>query len=646
MSDRKYGGSRVRKRKHNGNRFTTRSERNESESSSNHMGTVSDKDSEHDVARDAFGTPKQNATPTRSEMKLQDLYKIMQEDSLSEFKIDDSDASDCDSITSNDDVSIDIDQELEGNRVIDIRILSQNITSNLVCRYCHNTIQFLELKRQGLASDFVFHCLNTQCHEQTSFPSCHHISVSRNLKVNSVNRRSALAMRCVGGDRADLKTFCAIMDLPPPVGDSSYSMINSTMEMASGAVQAASMKKAANTEFDLTLKLDDENDKCRHIDVSVDGSWMTRGHSSKIGVTTAIGCTTGKVLDTGTLSKICKSCDYWDKQDKTSDIYRKWRQKHADECTNTHAGSSGNMEPTIAKQIFHRSVESYSLRYTRFIGDGDTNSFKQVFDSAPYGQKYPVEKIECVGHVQKRMGTRLRKLRDTMKAPLADGKKLTGKGRLTLEQVNIIQKFYGDVIRGNKNNLTKMREAVWGIYFHVGSTDENPVHNFCSDNLCKYRKAVIAGTVDTYTHPHPVPVACMEVVKPVFKDLANTDLLRKCLDGYTQNANESLNNLIWKYCPKHKAHGLTVAQVAVSIAVSVFNDGASALGAVMQEMGLLCGTFARDFFEEKDTYRIKNAQRRATAASLEARRARRRKRLRLDETNEEREGHPYQCGGH
>ena len=58
-----------------------------------------------------------------------------------------------------------------------------------------------------------------------------------------------------------------------------------------------------------------------------------------------------------------------------------------------------------------------------------------------------------------------RKLRSTLKAPLADGKKLSGKGRLTEDQVNSIHKFYGDVIRGNKHNLVKMREAFFFFFF-------------------------------------------------------------------------------------------------------------------------------------------------------------------------------------
>ena len=42
-----------------------------------------------------------------------------------------------------------------------------------------------------------------------------------------------------------------------------------------------------------------------------------------------------------------------------------------------------------------------------------------------------MEKLECVGHIQKRLGSRLRNLKHKMKGPLADGKILRGKGRLT-----------------------------------------------------------------------------------------------------------------------------------------------------------------------------------------------------------------------
>ena len=42
-----------------------------------------------------------------------------------------------------------------------------------------------------------------------------------------------------------------------------------------------------------------------------------------------------------------------------------------------------------------------------------------------------IKKLECVGHIQKRMGNRLRNLRKSLKGTkLSDGKGIAGKGRL------------------------------------------------------------------------------------------------------------------------------------------------------------------------------------------------------------------------
>jgi hypothetical protein len=138
----------------------------------------------------------------------------------------------------------------------------------------------------------------------------------------------------------------------------------------------------------------------------------------------------------------------------------------------------------------------------------------------------------------------------------------------------------------------------------------------------------------------------MGVIKPIFKDLANTELLRKCVQGYTQNANESLNNVIWKFCPKTRNQGLVVVEIGTALAVSMFNDGAVTIIRTLEEMGLNAGKFCRDFCEQKDILRILNAERRANEASFTARRARRRARLAQDEQQDEAEGFPYQAGGH
>jgi len=57
---------------------------------------------------------------------------------------------------------------------------------------------------------------------------------------------------------------------------------------------------------------------------------------------------------------------------------------------------------------------------------------------------YCVEKEECVGHVQKRMGSALRNYtQDNKGKKLADGKPVGGKGRLTDKVVDKMQNYYG-----------------------------------------------------------------------------------------------------------------------------------------------------------------------------------------------------------
>uniref|UniRef100_A0A0B7AFL1 Mutator-like transposase domain-containing protein n=1 Tax=Arion vulgaris TaxID=1028688 RepID=A0A0B7AFL1_9EUPU len=249
---------------------------------------------------------------------------------------------------------------------------------------------------------------------------------------------------------------------------------------------------------------------------------------------------------------------------------------------------------------------------------------------------------------KKRMGTRLRKIKTSWgrEKKLSDGKTIGGKGRLTDTQIDSIQKYYGNAIRGNKNDLKGMREAVWAIYFHKLSTDQKPIHNLCKIGWCPYKEAVTANKEQNYKHKNNLPAAIMDVIKPVFRDLSHPDLLKKCLDGYTQNANESINSTIWRYCPKHKYHGLVTVKIAVGIATLIFNDGAKSLEAPLAAMQLLCGHFTSEYFTATDGKRLQYAHKQATEASLEARSARRRKRLGLEEALTQSEGFPYLTGSH
>ncbi|GFU01078.1 uncharacterized protein TNCV_1816891 [Trichonephila clavipes] len=144
----------------------------------------------------------------------------------------------------------------------------------------------------------------------------------------------------------------------------------------------------------------DENDGKRDLAVAVDGSWQKRGFSSKNGLVTVTSVDTGKVIDVEVFSKHC-ICP-----NKTN---------HLQNCKRNFEGYSGKMEVAGALSIFQRSQSLYNVRYTKYLGDGDSKTFTSIVENKVYGDHCSVEKLECIGHVMKRMGTRLRRLKTKMR---------------------------------------------------------------------------------------------------------------------------------------------------------------------------------------------------------------------------------------
>ncbi|GFU28571.1 uncharacterized protein TNCV_467801 [Trichonephila clavipes] len=165
-------------------------------------------------------------------------------------------------------------------------------------------------------------------------------------------------------------------------------------------------------------------------------------------------------------------------------------------------------------------------------GDGDTKTFNALSENKPYGDDYLIQKIECVGHVQKRMGTRLMKLKLVyIKKKLSDGKTIGGKGRLTDSLIDKLAHYYSNAIRCNSTSVKEMRKAIWAVWGHSCSTDDEPMHWFCPTNpntWCKY-KAAINNNLQNYKHKPSVAKAVRDVIKPVFADLSHPALLKKCL---------------------------------------------------------------------------------------------------------------------
>ena len=183
----------------------------------------------------------------------------------------------------------------------------------------------------------------------------------------------------------------------------------------------------------------------------------------------AILVNTGEVIDFEVLSKHSYQCKKHERDDKTSIKYNKWEDNHATSCQMNHQGPLGEMEGSRALRIFSRSIEKYKLKYTTFVGDGDSGTFTVVKEGVEkkYGSRYHVTKEECIGHVQKQMGNALRAFVKEMKGKrMNDNKTVGGKGQLTKMNIDQIQRYYGQAIRQNVGNLSGMQNAIWAIFYH------------------------------------------------------------------------------------------------------------------------------------------------------------------------------------
>ena len=101
--------------------------------------------------------------------------------------------------------------------------------------------------------------------------------------------------------------------------------------------------------------------------------------------------------------------------------------------------------------------------------------------------------MDCIGHVQKRMGTALRKLKKETKA-------LRVRGALADTTIDSFQNYYGLAVQNNIGDVDKMHNATMAILYHSHSEHLYcPDHSEQSPSWCKYKResVTIKGKVIT-----------------------------------------------------------------------------------------------------------------------------------------------------
>ncbi|GFY16845.1 uncharacterized protein TNCV_4338461 [Trichonephila clavipes] len=314
------------------------------------------------------------------------------------------------------------------------------------------------------------------------------------------------------------------------------------------------------------------------LSVSFDGTWLTRGHTSLIGVGCVIDMLTGYVVDFEVMSKVCRHCSVAkNKLGHSSAEFSIRYEGHKSECDINHLGSSTSMEMEAALTLWKRST-SLGFRYITVLSDGDCKTFNYLCEKKVYGPDIVIKKEECINHVSKRLGTALK---STVKDCRAQGISLGGKAHGSLKEATIkkLTTYYQKAILRNKGDVNAMKTAIYATLLHSISTDAKPQHSKCpagENSWCFYQSAIANGEKPNNHKLNvgtPINEKFLPKILPIYQRLSSNELLERCIRCGTQNANESLHSMIWAKCPKEIFVNKRRVKRAVTEAVCEYNKG-------------------------------------------------------------------------
>lgn len=333
--------------------------------------------------------------------------------------------------------------------LIQVSAMNSLIGPALCPKCCKKTLSVQHGTKLGLAVKLVLLCAS--CGPIHSPWSSSRKSEGRAFEVNL---RAMQAIKSIGKGPTALNDFWATMNVSHRgIHQKTY------QEHLKKTFKPGAEEAAQNIFADAVLAVKDVYSKMQpsspnNITVVYDGTWLTRGHSSHIGVGCIIEFYTGLVLDCTVLSNFCLGCC---QQPAESDPnFVTWAEKH--QCQKNTDVGSGQMEVEAALTLFRRSVSRYGLRYTNIICDGDSRTYLALCKDEVYGF-IPLTKEDCVNHVQKRMGTALR----TLVTRAKKGEPLGGRGGLTQELIKKLTSYYGLALRKH-TSVPDMQRAVMATF--------------------------------------------------------------------------------------------------------------------------------------------------------------------------------------
>ena len=228
-----------------------------------------------------------------------------------------------------------------------------------------------------------------------------------------------------------------------------------------------------------------------------------------------------------------------------------------------------------------------------------------------------------------------------------------GKGHGTLKKATIVKlsSYYKKAIYDNMNNVSAMKQSILATLHHAISTDTEPRHEFCptgKESWCFFQRASANGE-KVGSHNENVGTALKpelyEKIKPIYDRLSDEDLLNRCANCLTQNANESLHHMIWNRCPKEKFYSKQRIEIACAITTSEFNFGVGeTMSQLQKELGLKVGIYSEKISNIRDCERLKQNDETSTVEFKKSRKRKQMSEIKSSVANKKKNEITYKAG--
>lgn len=244
-----------------------------------------------------------------------------------------------------------------------------------------------EKHRSGLASSMG--CKFNGCQQEITFTTSTKTSGLSGKLYWTNNLAAVWGQMTVGGGFNSLQESLSVLGIPTMTKQSFIDTERAIGKWWWTALEQ-SMLAAGKEEKQIAIKQGHYHDGIPTITVIVDAGWCKRTHKHSYnalsGVGVIFGKETGKLLYIGVRNKFCSICEKG--SNKEHECFKNWD------------GSSSSMESDIILEGFRVAEKQHGLRYTNFIGDGDSSVHTTLISGVP-GWGHAITKQECANHAVK-----------------------------------------------------------------------------------------------------------------------------------------------------------------------------------------------------------------------------------------------------